>query len=96
MKKKSLISIEDQLAPLGGLWEKKGGYMLPRVLEITIIKYLKPVEPKKKKTRMGNCGNCKWKIFDGQRREWLCLAVGGDVALYINNSPRCKKLYRPV
>lgn len=92
MKKRPLISIEDQLATLGGLWEKKGGFIIPMEMIARMSCELKP----KKKTppRMANCDKCKWQIFDGVERIWICKAVGGDNCLYINNSPRCKRLYR--
>lgn len=90
-KKRPLISIEDQLAPLGGLWEKKGGFIIPLEMIVRISCELKP---KKKPPRMANCFNCKWRMFDGVERISICQAVGGDNCLFINNSPRCKRLYR--
>lgn len=94
MNKKPLISIEDQLAPLGGLWEKKreGGFIIPMELIARISCEFKP--KKKAPPRMANCDKCKWQVFDGVERIWICKAVGGDDCLYINNSPRCKRLYR--
>lgn len=97
MNKKPLISIEDQLAPLGGLWEKKVRPLASISVSNEVMrKILNDIFPQKKKPlpRMANCDKCKWQIFDGVERIWICKAVGGDNCLYINNSPRCKRLYR--
>jgi hypothetical protein len=94
MNKKPLISIEDQLAPLGGLWEKKP-FPWPNMSHVPMVIVSIPNQAKKKSPpRMANCDKCKWQIFDGINRIWICKAVGGDDCLYINNSPRCKRLYR--
>ena len=99
MKRKQLIPIEDQLAPLGGLWEKKP-FPWPRFDTVPKIKYGDGIifipcpKPKKPRPRP-NCARCMWMRED--HGPWPhCFACGGETCYTEHGSAFCCAVYKPI